>query len=157
MDIEREVTAGSATANGDDELLIHYLRDRDIPCPQCEYNLRGLAMPRCPECGQALRLSVSLVEPYLKAWITLLTAVCAGSGLGCFFILLLLSQGWPRGEPWWLIVSIWVHILMIPLAGVVVFGRRRILRLARATQWVLAGVAVAIFTTAMLVFFSAFR
>lgn len=25
--------------------------DWDIPCPLCEYNLRGLNVPRCPECG----------------------------------------------------------------------------------------------------------
>src|SRR5439155_25446129 len=23
----------------------------DVPCPLCDYNLRGLADPRCPECG----------------------------------------------------------------------------------------------------------
>jgi hypothetical protein len=26
---------------------------RDIPCPLCGYNLRGLIEPRCPECGYA--------------------------------------------------------------------------------------------------------
>src|SRR5262245_60898704 len=25
--------------------------DRDVLCPLCEYNLRGLVEPRCPECG----------------------------------------------------------------------------------------------------------
>jgi len=25
--------------------------DRDVLCPLCEYNLRGLIEPRCPECG----------------------------------------------------------------------------------------------------------
>jgi hypothetical protein len=25
--------------------------DRDLPCPRCRYNLRGLTTPRCPECG----------------------------------------------------------------------------------------------------------
>jgi hypothetical protein len=25
--------------------------DRDVSCPLCEYNLRGLTEPRCPECG----------------------------------------------------------------------------------------------------------
>lgn len=29
--------------------------DRDLPCPQCRYNLRMLRNPRCPECGTALR------------------------------------------------------------------------------------------------------
>jgi hypothetical protein len=27
------------------------LPDRDLPCPLCDYNLRGIAEPRCPECG----------------------------------------------------------------------------------------------------------
>lgn len=25
--------------------------NEDVPCPQCGYNLRGLTIPRCPECG----------------------------------------------------------------------------------------------------------
>jgi hypothetical protein len=25
--------------------------ERDVPCPLCDYNLRGLTEPRCPECG----------------------------------------------------------------------------------------------------------
>src|SRR5690242_4053550 len=25
--------------------------DRDILCPLCQYNMRGLGEPRCPECG----------------------------------------------------------------------------------------------------------
>lgn len=26
--------------------------DFDVPCPECRYNLRGLTVPRCPECGE---------------------------------------------------------------------------------------------------------
>jgi hypothetical protein len=26
-------------------------QDRDLICPRCRYNLRGLTLPRCPECG----------------------------------------------------------------------------------------------------------
>jgi hypothetical protein len=25
--------------------------DEDVPCPKCQYNLHGLTVPRCPECG----------------------------------------------------------------------------------------------------------
>ncbi len=25
--------------------------NEDVPCPKCQYNLRGLTVPRCPECG----------------------------------------------------------------------------------------------------------
>ena len=29
-----------------------YLADRDVKCPGCGYNLRGLAATRCPECSR---------------------------------------------------------------------------------------------------------
>lgn len=35
-------------------LLRRFLADRDVPCPHCEYNLRGLETDRCPECGGPL-------------------------------------------------------------------------------------------------------
>lgn len=34
------------------ELLKTYGVDRDLPCPRCKYNLRGLTGDRCPECGK---------------------------------------------------------------------------------------------------------
>jgi hypothetical protein len=44
--------------------------DRDVPCPLCEYNLRGLTDPRCPECGYRFAWDELLdparqVHPYL--------------------------------------------------------------------------------------------
>jgi hypothetical protein len=30
---------------------IAFLRRHDVPCPNCEYNLRGNTRGRCPECG----------------------------------------------------------------------------------------------------------
>ncbi len=34
--------------------LRDFLAGRDVPCPACGYNLRGLAAPVCPECGLTL-------------------------------------------------------------------------------------------------------
>ncbi|MEM9166951.1 MAG: hypothetical protein AAGB48_07975 [Planctomycetota bacterium] len=31
-----------------------YLAERDVPCPRCGYNLRGVREPVCPECGRTL-------------------------------------------------------------------------------------------------------
>lgn len=44
--------------------------DRDVHCPLCGYNLRGLAEPRCPECGYAFAWAEILnpkrtAHPYL--------------------------------------------------------------------------------------------
>ncbi len=38
------------------ERLARYLADRDLPCLNCQYNLRGLRGESCPECGQPLAL-----------------------------------------------------------------------------------------------------
>jgi hypothetical protein len=43
--------------------LRHYLQGRGVAvCLKCGYNLRGLAEPRCPECGSAYNLR-GLAEP----------------------------------------------------------------------------------------------
>lgn len=34
------------------------LASRDIPCPDCDYNLRGLTQPCCPECGRAITTQI---------------------------------------------------------------------------------------------------
>ena len=70
----------------DATFLATWLVDRDTACPLCEYNIRGLTTPRCPECGQALRLSVALAEPYLKAWIALIAGLLPPAGIGTVFI-----------------------------------------------------------------------
>ncbi|MEM9373862.1 MAG: hypothetical protein AAGA55_09475 [Planctomycetota bacterium] len=36
--------------------LIGYLNGRDVPCPGCGYNLRGLRDTACPECDEPLSI-----------------------------------------------------------------------------------------------------
>lgn len=43
-----------------DPLLAAFLAQHDVACPNCDYNLRGLDKPRCPECGVALTVTVTL-------------------------------------------------------------------------------------------------
>ncbi len=33
-----------------------YLAERDVPCPKCGYNLRGIRGARCPECAHPIEL-----------------------------------------------------------------------------------------------------
>ena len=44
-------------------LLLEFLRERDVPCPLCGYNLRNLTRPQCPECRKELVLAVGLKKP----------------------------------------------------------------------------------------------
>jgi hypothetical protein len=84
-EIQRRLDAQSGPGT-DDLMLVNWLKDRDAACPLCGYNIRGLVSPRCPECGQALRLSVTLAEPYLKAWIALIAALLPAAGVGAIFV-----------------------------------------------------------------------
>ncbi len=60
-----------STAHSDDAAIPHADHDGDeIRCPMCDYNLRGLIDPRCPECGYTfewteLRDPARRLHPYL--------------------------------------------------------------------------------------------
>jgi hypothetical protein len=147
LDPELKVASTSA-ANADS--LRTWLLDRDEPCPSCAYNLRGLNSDRCPECGNQLRLSVSLVEPYIKAWIALITAVLPPAGFGLFIIIgfcYLAAHGdlprWrdmPRAQPGALF-SISHVVLCVPISIAAIAGRRRFQQWPRPVQQICAGAA----------------
>jgi hypothetical protein len=68
----------------DAELLRTFLAQRDALCPTCNYNLRGLAAERCPECAADLSLSLSSIPILprrrragilLFAWLILVAAL----------------------------------------------------------------------------------
>lgn len=40
-----------------------YLADRDVACPHCKYNLRGVTATVCPECGRDLELCLRENHP----------------------------------------------------------------------------------------------
>ena len=44
-------------------LLLEFLRDRDVSCPLCGYNLRNLPAGTCPECREVLALAVGFRKP----------------------------------------------------------------------------------------------
>ncbi|HSU68713.1 MAG TPA: hypothetical protein VLJ39_17665 [Tepidisphaeraceae bacterium] len=137
--------------------LVEYLRDCDVTCPACGYNLRGLVSPRCPECGWELTLTVGAVEPFLRAWVTLVVGSCASAGIGFFFLLLVMRSGWPKREPA-LLVSVFIFIASIRVAGLVLLARRRFLKLIREVQWRITTLGTVMFLGGfLLLLFSALR
>jgi hypothetical protein len=77
-------------------MLLAFVRDRDVNCPRCDYNLRNLTQPVCPECREALALKVG-VQRIVLAWLlaTLAPGIFCGIAVGVFFIMSLL-HGFPR-------------------------------------------------------------
>lgn len=96
---ERDEPAGKGS-DTDESSLRAFLSSRDVPCPGCGYNLRGLPSEVCPECRQVLRLTVQLAEPRLGPF--LCGAIGLGGGIGFNGLILgwetseWLSRGWPR-------------------------------------------------------------
>jgi hypothetical protein len=122
----------------DDAALLSWLANHDVACPLCKYNLRGLTTARCPECGNAIRLGVTLADPYLRAWITLAAAVCTGAGVGVLLSYAIIRAGPSNllgGAPRGIAFAIISFVAMVPVAIVVLLTRRRFQRLSRRIQW----------------------
>ena len=89
-------------------LLLEFLRDRDVNCPGCGYNLRDLTQPQCPECEQSVTLCVSVPpSPVLPLVVTVAPGIFSGimTILLCFFAVI---GGAPIGQmPWfvWLLLG----------------------------------------------------
>lgn len=79
--------AQGAALSREQELLIEFLNDRDVPCPVCGYSLRALTLPICPECRHELKLTVGTAHPRF-GW--LLAALAPGffSGIAAGFLLI---------------------------------------------------------------------
>ena len=131
----------SDTEPASDEILHSFLRDRDVPCPLCGYNLRNLTGGRCPECGNDLVLRVGVTEPRLGAFLVLLVACCTGFGGSLLFSLIALSAA-PRN--WWEKPAALVLLAQLLLTGVllpvIVKKRPRFRRLSVSTQKTLAAI-----------------
>ena len=130
-----EVEPGPAGDAAPDPLLLEYVRDRDVACPVCGYNVRNLTTPRCPECGEQLALHLAPVEPKLGLWLAMLVPLLLGAGLGLLFIILWSFKGSPSRREMPVIVS---FILCVPLAAVAIATRRRFMRLGRGVRISLA-------------------
>lgn len=71
---------GDVRAMTDAEHLREFLAARDVECPACRYNLRGLTTDRCPECNLELALAVRLAVPRMGAFIAGLVGLACGTG-----------------------------------------------------------------------------
>jgi hypothetical protein len=98
-------------------MLENYLAHRDVPCPSCKYNLRGLASAECPECNQPLALRVNLVEPRVGAWVAALSGLLAGAGAALVCLLLVayfsFAKGFPPGRVFFPLVVLPTMVLLL--------------------------------------------
>jgi hypothetical protein len=131
-----------ATTASQHDWLIEYLRDRDVGCPLCDYNLRGLVSDRCPECGREIRLNVQAAEPYLRAWVIAAMALGGSAGIGIFILVIVVKEGWPPVRMVGVCFAMVYFLIAIPLFGILIFARRAFLRREKSTQELMAGASI---------------
>ena len=112
----------TATATATDEFLRRYLADRDAECPGCGYNVRGLTTDICPECGQALVLSLRVREPKQAAMIAGLVGLSMGAGFGgllLVYLAIVIIVGSPGTPPemFWIVNTAGLIVHGVAIAG----------------------------------------
>jgi hypothetical protein len=87
-------------------LVREFLADRDVPCPGCGYNLRGIHAARCPECERTVRLCVegSEVPPRVRVRAALLLTIVLVATVGQV-ALWFFSGAWSSAMPFWYTVG----------------------------------------------------
>jgi len=138
----RELEAGDSFAA--------FVAARDVECPDCGYNLRGLQGKRCPECGAAVGWGAFAAwgprsEPRLfrAAEAGLITGAVLAFGI-------LALRAWPAamsGQAAPMVATIGVPMVSILATGLWLRRRRQVARWPRRDQgraatlaWVLAAV-----------------
>ncbi len=96
-DAELDDATTTAESRADSkQLLLDFVRQRDVPCPLCGYNLRDLTLPRCPECRQDLLLTVG-VRNLRFVWLVATIAPCIFSGIAAAMLAIPILIAFGRG------------------------------------------------------------
>jgi len=120
----------------EEQHLLNFLQDRDVNCPLCNYNLRNLSTPKCPECAEDLILKVGTRQIFFGLF--LITAA-PGIFSGICAIMLLFPLIFLGPPP-----VIWPYILdafglASAVSAIMLYKyRHRFLKLSRSRQIICA-------------------
>ena len=147
------------SASPEDQFLLTYIQQFEAACPVCGYNLRALTLPRCPECGRELRLTVGAVEPFVIPWVLTTIFLAMAAGIGVLFLIACAMFGPPpiytmRHTDLIPFAAALYGVAAIPLLAMMILRRRKFWKLDATVQWVVAAVAFGIDATFVLLVFT---
>jgi hypothetical protein len=122
----------TASRDSDETLLEGFLRDRDCPCPICQYNLRGLAGATCPECGSPPHLSLNSPNTRVGPFVLALAPLLMIGGVGVLLLIAIARH--PQALSEGLQVPMAAGALSLLTAAWLLFRRTRFLCLSREAQ-----------------------
>lgn len=131
------------------DVLRSFLAERDVPCPVCRYNLRGMASDRCPECGARLDVRIGSIDLKLGAWLLAVFAVALPMGFSAV-VAITAAIGAKFSAYWrprdWVFLGIYAGLTAVCAVGLRVLVKKRssFLRMSRFRQWLLAWAITAI-------------
>src|SRR5262245_52265639 len=129
-------------------LLLEFVRERDVECPRCGYNLRNLTQPICPECQGELTIKVGAKALRVHMLIiTVAPGIFCALGLAIFTIMCLI-HGWP-GLPFEGVLTLLFMFFSGLLAIGLAINSRRFLKQSNPAQavwaWVLWLIHISVF------------
>lgn len=133
------------------ELLLTYVRDRDVQCPRCEYNLRNLTQPVCPECREHLVLKVG-TRRHRVHWLLLTIAPGMFAAIAvAIFMIMSTVHGFPP-MPWEGVMTMTFLTLSGTTSIILAFNATWFLRRSDATQVTWTGITWGIHLLAFAIF-----
>ncbi|HWB20597.1 MAG TPA: hypothetical protein VG711_09875 [Phycisphaerales bacterium] len=122
----------------DQRMLLDFVRNRDVPCPRCDYNLRNLSQSMCPECKEPLRLTVGVQKLRLGP---LVLSIAPGifSGMAAMFLtariaMVLMARAPGKGPPWFVFLILGFGWFSGLFAVGLFATKKKFLRLSPETQ-----------------------
>lgn len=151
------IGAGEVEPDSPEAALLDFLRDRDVLCPLCGYNLRNLSRPQCPECRQDLSLTVGVQRPRV-VWLLATITPCTFSGIAAALLLIPIIGVPMRGggqAPWYILATDAFGWLSGLFALMLVQYRYAFLRMPQPTQitWAITTWAVHLAAFMLLMWF----
>ncbi len=125
--------------------VVAYLRGRDAACPICDYNLRDIDEPVCPECGHRLKLVIS--SPSLRTGPWTLAIIAPSLALGFDGVTLLITvivaivsggASLTPGALFFILGLVTLTLISTIALAWLILDRRRFRRMQVRDQWRLA-------------------